>query len=100
MSRKVIISKRASLKLIRLLEYLETEWSAKVKDDFIQKLDKSLLIIQKNTDGFEKSKFISGLHKCVITKQISLFYKHDKNRIFIVSIFDNRQHPNRLIEEI
>ena len=45
--RKVILSKRASHKLEKLLEYLESEWSLKVKNDFIVKLDKSLLQIQK-----------------------------------------------------
>jgi hypothetical protein len=32
MPRKVIISKRASVKLDRLLTYLEEEWSEKVKE--------------------------------------------------------------------
>jgi hypothetical protein len=37
--RKIILSKRASKKLEKLLEYLELEWSLKVKNDFIKKLD-------------------------------------------------------------
>ena len=37
--RKIILSKRASNRLNQLLEYLETEWSLKVKNDFIKKLE-------------------------------------------------------------
>jgi hypothetical protein len=37
MDRKVIISKRASLKLAKLLDYLIEEWSDKVQNEFIEK---------------------------------------------------------------
>ena len=40
--RKIILSKRASEKLDELLDYLEREWSTKVKLNFINKFDKSL----------------------------------------------------------
>ena len=39
--RKIILSKRASNRLEELLEYLELEWSLKVKNDFIKKLKKN-----------------------------------------------------------
>jgi hypothetical protein len=54
------------------------------------------MIIRKNPDSFEHSKFAKGLHRCVVTKQTSLFYKFDKRNIYIVSLFDNRQNPERL----
>ena len=55
MVRTVKLSKRASRKLDILLEYLETEWSLKVKKEFIEKLDKTLQLIQNNPDTFPKS---------------------------------------------
>jgi len=96
MDRKVIISKRASLKLAQLLDYLREEWSDKVQNEFIEKLNSAILIIRKNPECFERSKFVKNLHRCVITKQTSLFYKFDKGNIYIVSFFDNRQNPERL----
>ena len=45
--KKITLSKRASNRLDKLLEYLEYEWSLKVKDDFIKRLDDSLKQIQK-----------------------------------------------------
>lgn len=99
MDRKVIISKRASLKLTQLLDYLREEWSDKVRNEFIEKLNRVILIIRKNPEGFEHSKFVKGLHRCVVTKQTSLFYKFDKRNIYIVSLFDNRRNPQRLSKE-
>lgn len=100
MKKKIILSKRASRRLGRLLDYLESEWNVKVKNEFIIKLDRSLSQIQNFPKSFQKSKEIKGLHKCVVSRQTSLFYKVEKERIIIVAIFDNRMDPARLKNEI
>jgi plasmid stabilization system protein ParE len=98
--RKIILSKRASKKLDKLLEYLESEWSTKVKNDFIKKLIKSLKQIQKYPNSCKKTDYVKGLHILVVTKQTSIFYKHDKSSIKIVTLFDNRMNPKKLKKEI
>jgi len=45
--RTIKLSKRASKKLDKLLEYLELEWLLKVKLDIIKELDRSLDQIKK-----------------------------------------------------
>jgi plasmid stabilization system protein ParE len=97
--RQIKLSKRASQKLEKLLEYLELEWSLKVKNDFIKKLDKSLKRIQKFPESCQQSVFIMGLHMLVITKQTSLFYRFDSKTITIVTLFDNRMDPKKLKKE-
>ena len=98
--RKIVLSKRASNRLDKLLEYLEREWSLKVKDDFIKKLDKSLNQIQKFPDSCPKSDFVKGLHILVVTKQTSLYYRFDSKTIKVVTIFDNRMDPDKLKREL
>jgi plasmid stabilization system protein ParE len=98
--RKVIISKKASNRLENLFEYLEFEWSLKVKKDFISKLDKSLKQIQQYPDGCPETTFVKGLHVFVITKQTSLFYRYDTKTITVVTIFDTRQNTNKLKKEV
>ena len=100
MIRKIKLSKRALNKLDKLLEYLEKEWSLKVKNDFIKKLDKSLNLIKENPDYFQKSISVKGLHRCVITKHITIFYRYDNKFIYVVTLFDTRQDPKRLKKEI
>lgn len=99
MKREIRLSKRAMRKLDSLLDYLEEEWSAKVKHEFVLKLDKSLKQIQKLPDSFPESEKISGLRKCVVTKQTTVFYKYSETTIDVVTIFDNRRNPKILKKE-
>ncbi|MFC0877152.1 type II toxin-antitoxin system RelE/ParE family toxin [Saccharicrinis sp. FJH2] len=100
MNRSIKLSKLASLKLTKLLDYLEINWSDKVKNDFIKKLDKALDSINQHPDSFEKTKFVSGLHKCIVTKQTTIYYKYDDKYIYVVTLFDNRQNPDKLKKEL
>ena len=99
MSRKIVLSKRASRNLEKLLEYLETEWSIRIKNNFIKKLDRSLHILKEKPESSPKSDRVIGLHKCVVTKQTTVYYKFDSEKLYIVTIFDTRQDPNKLNKE-
>lgn len=100
MSRKVVISKTAERKLNKLFEYLIKKWSVKVKKDFVEKLDASIEIIKNQPEIFPESKKGKGIRKCVITKQTTLYYRYNSERINIVTVFDTRQNPNKLDKEI
>lgn len=100
MTREIRLSVKASQKLSKLLAFLETEWSDKVKKDFILKLDDCLRKIQTLPDSFPESEAVKGLRKCVITKQTTLFYKYSDSTIDIITFFDNRQNPKSLSKEI
>ncbi len=100
MSRKIVLSKRASRKLEKLLEYLETEWSTRVRNNFIKKLDRSLQIIKEKPESSTKSDRVSGLYKCVVTKQTTVYYKFDSKKLYVVAIFDTRQDPKKLNKEV
>lgn len=100
MSRAVVISKTAEKKLSKLFEYLLNNWNQKVKTDFIKKLDKNIATIRINPEIFPESEIKLGLHKCVITKHTTLFYRFNSKRIVIVTIFDTRQNPKKLQKEI
>lgn len=100
MSRKVVISKTAKKKLEKIFEYLIKEWSVKVKKDFVETLDSSIEIIKKQPEIFPESKKGKSLRKCIITKQMTLYYRYNSKRINIVTLFDTRQNPNELDKEI
>lgn len=97
--REIALSKTAASKLENLLHYLETEWSERVKQNFIQKLDKSLHLIQNYTFSFEKSEIKTDLYRCIVTKQTTLYYKFDAKKVYIVTVFDNRMNPKKLKKE-
>lgn len=72
----------------------------KFKNKFIEKLDTSIAIIEKQPEIFPESKKNKGLRKCVITKQTTLFYRFNTKQIYIVTVFDTRQHPKKLKKEL
>ena len=91
--KRVIVTKRASIRLEELFNYLENEWSEKVKNDFIKKFDNAIYQIQKYPKMAPKSDIISDLHKYVVTKQSSIIYRIDEKSITILTIIDNRMDP-------
>lgn len=100
MIRDIIISKIAKGKVEKLFEYLLENWNFKVKSDFAEKLHRSIKIIQINPEVFPKSNLKKGLHKCVVSKQTTLFYRFNPKNIIIVTIFDTRQNPNKLESDL
>jgi plasmid stabilization system protein ParE len=98
--RKVVLSKRASLRLEDLLNYLEVEWSVKVKMNFIEKFDNSIELIKQFPESSRKSNVFNNLRMHVVTEQTSIFYRFNSTSINIVTIFDNRMNPKRVKKEI
>ncbi|WP_037320018.1 type II toxin-antitoxin system RelE/ParE family toxin [Salegentibacter sp. Hel_I_6] len=99
MDRRVIISPIAEKKLQALLEYLLEEWSLKVKTNFIKRLEDYLQIIKQEPESFPESGKISGLRRCVITKQVSIYYEFNDTEIRILTFFDTRQDPGKLAKD-
>lgn len=98
--RKVIFSNRASTRLRKLLEYLESNWSVRVKKNFIIKLDKGLNQIKKFPESSQQSEIQKGLHRLIVTKQTILYYRFDSKTIKVITMFDNRMDPKKLNKEI
>lgn len=93
--REVQLSKRSSKKLDKLLYYLETAWSHKVKSDFIKRLNKAVNQIAKYPESAEKSAIVEGLHRIVVTKQTTFYYKFSDKSVTTVTLFDTRMHPKK-----
>ena len=95
--RKLEFSNR-SLKEIRIIvDYLNSKWSEKTSKKFLNKLKENIDLIQINPELFPISEF-EELRKCVVSKQTSVFFIIEKNKIYIVSVFDTRQNPNKIKE--
>ena len=86
----IFLSDLAAEQLDTLLTYLELEWSPRVRDNFLLKLDHAFNAIEKFPLGFPFSEKLAGLRKCVITPQTTAYYQVYENEIEIIAIFDNR----------
>jgi plasmid stabilization system protein ParE len=99
MNRNIRLSKRASRNLEKLLDYLETEWSHKVKLAFIDKLDSGFTHLSQFPESHPKSNLKKDLHRFVLTRQTTIYYKFNSKSLFIVTLFDTRQSPKKLKRE-
>ena len=70
MVKRVVLSSTAKKKLEELLVYLKQEWSEKVKQEFIEKLDTKINQVLHYPKSCPESKVFKNLYKCVVTKEL------------------------------
>lgn len=92
---RIIWTENASYDYAQILNYLQNSWSFKVANNFIDEVDKKLETLLKNYDVFEK---VQGLtvQKLLINKHITLFYKVEKDKIYLIHFWNNSQNPENL----
>jgi len=95
---EVYLSELAESKLLKLSEYLLSEWNLKVRNEFIEKLKSKVEQISKQPKSCPESMEFKGLFKCVVTKQTTFYYRinSELNSIEIITLFDTRQNPKKL----
>ena len=95
MAYQVIFKKRFHNKLLKLLLYLELEWTKQVADEFLQKLDKRIATLKKQPFIGTPSQAIHGVRGILITKHNKLFYKVSGTTIIVLNMYDTRINPNK-----
>ncbi|TVR39277.1 MAG: type II toxin-antitoxin system RelE/ParE family toxin [Cryomorphaceae bacterium] len=95
MKREIIWSARARKDYLELMGYLIEKWglpsARKVNAHLLTILDQ----IAHRPEIFQRSLKHKDIRKCVLSKQTSLYYRVRKNQIELITLFDNRQNPNR-----
>tara|TARA_R110002124_G_scaffold286310_1_gene466832 strand:- start:16169 stop:16480 length:312 start_codon:yes stop_codon:yes gene_type:complete len=97
---KVRFSLLSVLKLEKLLEYLEQEWAEDSKNKFLKDLNTKLDSIKENPKAFPASTLEPKVRKCVVTRQTTILYEIQDDSIFILTVVDNRQDPDKIKKEI
>jgi plasmid stabilization system protein ParE len=92
---KVVVSKRATYELEDLFDFLDYKWSVSIRKKVAKKLNNHIEKIRLNPELFPKSK-IRNTRKCVISKQVTLYYDFDDKNLNILRVFDSRQDPNKI----
>ena len=78
------------------IAYLEEEWSKAVIENFIDKTEEAIAVIEKHPLVFPTVNKKKGIHKCLVVKQVSLYYRVLENRIDLLTFWNNYQNPKRL----
>ncbi|CAN5516775.1 hypothetical protein BH10BAC3_BH10BAC3_13970 [soil metagenome] len=94
MAYEIVRKKRFLTKLIRLIIFLENEWSFSVATNFLKKIDDHTeLIANQPLIGTETG--VKNVRSVLITKQNRLYYKISDKKVIIMNMYDTRINPNK-----
>lgn len=93
---KIVWSDEALNNLEGIIEYIEYRWTKREISKFSQLLDHQLKLIEENPYLFPQSNSLKGLRKSVLSRQTTIYYGIIDEEIRIVSLFDNRQNPDKI----
>lgn len=96
---KLIWSEEALNNLKGIIEYLENKWTKREIKKFAKLLDKQINIIKTNPYLFAESEKSNSLRKSVLSRQTTIYYRIKDDEIRIITLFDNRQNPEKLLKK-
>lgn len=79
-----------------ILDYLNKKWTSSEVEDFKQKLRRQIDIILSFPEIFPVSQIQPRLRKAVLSKQTTVFYEINDDRITIVYLFVVKKNPNKI----
>ena len=91
---RIFWTEHASSELDQTIQYLQTEFSAKEISKLLIKLEETLELISINPKIFPISDK-RGIHKVILSKYNSMYYREINNSVEILSFFSNRQNPKK-----
>ena len=91
----IIWSPTAKISYYGILEYLDEKWTFREIEAFVNRTEEAIGHICKNPLLYPYSKE-SDTHKCVLVKQVSLFYRIKEDNIELLVFWDTRQNPAKI----
>ncbi len=93
MALKVYWTTKAKGGLVRVIEYLEENWTRQEILNLENKIDRTLNLVKANPEIFPKSKKHSTIHKAIVDKNNYFSYRlnNSRDRIEITSFRGTKQ---------
>ena len=95
MALTIYWSKKADEKFDQVIKYLVDEWGENVTRAFVRKVYDFLDILSEFPEIGTVENIERKIRGFVIVKQLTVFYKIQKEKIVLLDFFDNRQNPKR-----
>src|SRR6266496_4448185 len=96
MVKKISFSPEANQRLYEIVKYLVDEWSVKTAENFLEILDYKLSHIRLFPRSNPQLEDKEEVRKCVLTTQITLFYRLLNDEVELITFFDTRQDLKKL----
>lgn len=88
---RINITVEAQEQVANIADYLTFEWSPRVRDNFLQKIDKAVLTISRMPFAFPEAENLPDVRRCVAHKYTSIYYRVKSDEVEILAVWDNRQ---------
>lgn len=88
---RITITGEAQRQLAQIVDYLNSEWSSRVRDNFLDKIETAVRTISQLPFAFPEAPNLPGVRRCVAHKLTSIYYRVKTDEIEILAFWDNRQ---------
>ena len=78
------------------ISYLKEEWNEDVVANFLDKTDETISYIKANPWLYPLINKKKKIHKCLVVRQVSLYYKISESSIDLITFWNNYQNPKKL----
>ena len=95
MAYEIILKKRFSNKLVKVLSYLEQEWSHRAAVNFLKKVDYRIKQLSGQPFTGASSEKIKDVRGVLITRHNKLYYKVKNGKVIVLNMYDTRMNPKR-----
>jgi hypothetical protein len=96
MSYKVFWTTEAEETFNQNILYLEYEWTEVVIENFINRTEEAISSIRANPLLYPVINKNKNIHKCLVVKQVSLYYRVIASEIYLITFWNNYQNPAKL----
>ncbi len=96
MEYKVLTSSFANYTFTENVIYLDEFFTTKEIESFVDAVESTLLVLQKNPYAFPIYSENCNYRKALIVKQITLFYEVIGNEVFLLFYWNNKKDPKEL----
>ena len=95
MAYQIIVKKRFTNRVQKVLTYLEKEWSHKVAVEFLLKIDRRIDLLARQPHVGVLSSKVKNIRGLLITRHNRLYYKIKDNKVIILNMYDTRINPKK-----
>lgn len=98
--KPVLISPEARDDIAAVLRYLESPWSEKAVNHFLERLTSFYRLIALQPRLFSYYNKRKNIRKFALTKHHLIFYRNTKAAVEIITLLDGRQNPTTIRKKL